>query len=140
MPSLKAYKKTGGLHYDPEEIKKYEIMILKQLGYKLNYFTSYDIIKSVMNYGVLVEAKFLKDYSQYIKEFIKEYFTLAIFLLEELISEFEIVRFSQAQIACACLMMASFFKCHFIEIDLLLFERLKFNKIEMHYVFNELRM
>lgn len=140
MPSLKAFKKTGGLHYDPEDVKKYEILILKQLDYKLDYLTSYDIIKFVMNYGVLVEAKFLRDYSVYMKELIKEYFTLSFFILEELISENEIVKFSQLQVACACLMMASSFKFHFIEINALLFNNLKLDPEEMHFVYNELKM
>ena len=139
IPSLRAFKKTGGLHYDPEDVKKYEILILNQLDYKLDYLTSYDIIKFVMNYGVLVEAKFLKDYSVYMKEFIKQYFTLTFFLLEELISEIEIVKFSQLQIACACLMMANLFKFHFIEIDVLLFEYFNLNSEEIFFVFNELK-
>lgn len=140
MPSLKAFKKTGGFHYDPEDVKKYEILILKQLDYKLDYLTSYDIIKFVMNYGILVENKFLKDFSVYMKEFIKEYFTLAFFLLEELFSEIHTVKFSQLQIACACLKMATDFKFHFIEIDTLLFEYMKLNPEEMHFVYSELKL
>lgn len=139
MPSLKAYKKTGGLNYDPEDVKKYEVLILQQLNYKLDYLTSYDIIKFVIDYGVLVEAKFLKDYSSFINEFLKEYFTLSLFILEELITEIEIVQFSQLQIACACLIMASSFRFNFIEIEVLLFEHFKFDREEMLFVFNELK-
>jgi len=139
MPSLKAFKKTGGMHYDPEDVKKYEILILKQLDYKLDYLTSYDIIKFIINYGLIVETNFMKEYSQYIKEFLKEYFTLALFLLEELISEINVIKFTQLQIACACLIMASSFKFHFIEIDKLLFENLKFNFDEIDNAFKEIK-
>jgi len=143
MPSLKAFKKTGGFLYDPEDIKKYEVVILQKLNYKLDYLTSYDIIKFVINYGITLEAQFLKDYSISIismNQFIRDYFTLSFFLLEELISEIETVKFSQLQIACACLMMASSFKYTFIDVDDLLFNHFRLNAEEIVFVFNELKL
>lgn len=140
MPSFRAFKKTGGMHYDPEEVKKYEVFILKELDYKLDYLTSYDIIRFIINYGLIIEEKFFKEYSQFMKEFLKEYFTLALFFLEELISEINVIKFTQLQMACACLMMASFFKFHFIEIDKLLFEKLNFNPDDIYHAFSEIKL
>jgi hypothetical protein len=60
--------------------------------------------------------------------------------LEELITESEIVKFSQLQIACACLKMATVFKFHIIEIDSLLFDYLKLDPEEVNFVFKELKL
>ncbi len=139
MPSIRNFKKTGGLYYDPEEIKKYEILILEQLDYKLDYLTCYDMITSIMNHGIFIEKRFLKDFGDFTQGFIKDFYTLSILILEELISEKEIFKFSQLQLGCSCLMLASLFKFNYIEIEKLLFDHLKFDSQEIKNAFSEIK-
>lgn len=126
MPSYSAYKKTGGIFYNPEDVKLYEVLILKELNYKLDYITSYDIIKSLISYGVFVRKKFLNDTNSQVLEYVKQYFVYVCFLLDELITETKIVHYTQLQLSCACLIMAANFKYPEIDIQHLLFKKLKF--------------
>lgn len=123
LPSFSSFKKSGGFAYEIQEVKAYEILILKGFDYEINFYTSFDILNLIRFCGIYFDDSCCcNEYSEEDPiNIFNEYFKFAFFLLEEITLSLKISEFSKLEISCICLLMSSCFKFEMIDIGKLLY-------------------
>ena len=95
------------VNYEMNEVRKYEDYVLKFLSFKLNYFTTLNVLELILSIGVVFNHEFNHDDSTFIiKEKVKKVNKLAFQILLNFIEDHNYVNFNHIDIAFACAIFA----------------------------------
>jgi len=89
------------------EVRKYEDYVLKFLSFKLNFFTTYNIIELLLCNGVILNNEFSSDENNLvIKEKIKKVNKLAFQVLCNFVEDINYINYNHIEIAFSCVVFA----------------------------------
>ena len=93
--------------YEMNEVRKYEDYVLKFLSFKLNFFTTYNIIELLLCNGVILNNEFSSDENNLvIKEKIKKVNKLAFQVLCNFVEDINYINYNHIEIAFSCVVFA----------------------------------
>jgi hypothetical protein len=93
--------------YEMNEVRKYEDYVLKFLSFKLNFFTTFNIVETILSNGVVFNYECSNDdgYST-IKEKVKKVNKLSFQILLGFIEDPAYVNFNHIEVAFSCIVFA----------------------------------
>ena len=109
IPSFKKIKMYTfkEIPYEMNEVRKYEDYVLKFLSFKLNYFTTFSIMETLMYNGIVFNNELSSHESKIIlKEKIKKVNKIAFQILSNFVEDINYVNFNHIEIAFACIVFA----------------------------------
>ena len=93
MPELSDFPSFDINYFDIKEVRKSESFCLKKLNYKLNIFSSYHILCTLLNFGIIFEDE-VNDKTSYLN-----IFTFSKKLLKTFVCDNVSTNFNPMQIA-----------------------------------------
>lgn len=110
-PSFDSFpsKKNPTIYYSLNELRRYELIVLKLMDYKLDICTTYYITETILTHGVIFSHELnqmgLTD-SKSVKETVKKLYRLALDINKMFIESVESLKYSPLEIAVTSIIMA----------------------------------
>jgi hypothetical protein len=110
-PSLDTFpsKKNPNLYYALNEVRKYEGIIIILMNFKLDYFTSYYLLETILSHGVVFTNELtsieLSD-KKACKDKLKRLYKLAIDINKLFIEDITSLEYDMFEIAATCVVMS----------------------------------